>query len=71
MSHSITEAPPEEIATELYQIGSRLRVLSELSRIQAFKAQGQNSAELFNGCKLLLETSQICEELSKGFLEIA
>jgi hypothetical protein len=71
MSHSITEAPPEEIATELYQIGSRLRVLSELSRIQAFKAQGQNRAELFNGCNLLLETSKICEDLSKGFLEIA
>jgi hypothetical protein len=71
MSHSITEAPPEEIATELYQIGSRLRVLSELSRIQALKAQGQNRAELFNGCNLLLETSKICEDLSKGFLEIA
>ena len=41
MNHSITEAPPEEIATELYQIGSRLRILSEFSRNQALRAQAQ------------------------------
>jgi len=72
MIHSITEAPPEEIATELYQIGSRLRILSELSRSQALKAQAQNRrTEYFNGYNLLLEASRICEDLSQGFLEIA
>lgn len=72
MIHSITEAPPEEIATELYQIGSRLRILSELSRGQALKTQAQERrAEYFNGYNLLLEASRICEDLSQGFLEIA
>lgn len=72
MKRSITEAYPEEIATELYQISSRLRILSELSRSQAFKHQTQRKRqELFNGCSLLLEASRICEDLGLGFLEIS
>lgn len=72
MNHSITEAPPEEIATELYQIGSRLRILSEFSRNQALRAQAQEKRmEFFNGHALLLEASKICEALGLGFLEIA
>lgn len=72
MTKSITEAHPEEIATELYQIGSKLRILSEISRSQAIKAQSQDKrTEFFNGYNLLLEASKICEDLSRGFLEIA
>jgi hypothetical protein len=72
MVKSITEAYPEEIATELYQIGSRLRILSEFSRNQAFRAKVQGKRqELFNGYDLLLEASKICEDLGQGFLEIS
>lgn len=72
MVQSITEAPPEEIATELYQIGSRLRILSEFSRSQALRAQAPNKrTEFFNGYNLLQEASRICEDLGQGFLEIA
>jgi len=72
MNKSITEAHPEEIAMELYQIGSRLRILSEFSRSQAFKTKTQGKQqEFFNGYSLLLEASKICEDLGQGFLEIA
>lgn len=71
MAKSITEAYPEDIATELYQIGSRLRILSELSRSQAIKAKAQGKQrEFFNGYNLLQEASKICEDLGQGFLEI-
>ena len=42
MIKSITEAYPEEIATELIHIGSRLRILSELSRSQALKQKAKD-----------------------------
>mgnify|MGYP001300194607 CR=1 FL=1 len=72
MVQSITEAYPEEIATELYQIGSRLRILSEFSRSQALKMNAQDKqTEFYNGYNLLLEASKICEDLGQGFLEIA
>jgi len=72
MTKSITEAHPDEIATELYQIGSRLRILSEFSRSQALKTKAQGKQqELFNGYSLLLEASKICEDLGQGFLEIS
>jgi hypothetical protein len=72
MVQSITEAYPEEIATELYQIGSRLRILSEFSRSQALKMKAQDKqTEFYNGYNLLLEASKICEDLGQGFLEIA
>ena len=72
MIQSITEAPPEEIATELYQISSKLRILSELSRGQALRSQARNKkTEFFNGYALLQEASRICEDLGQGFLEIA
>ena len=72
MAKSITEAYPEDIATELYQIGSRLRILSELSRSQAIKAKAQGKQrEFFNGYNLLQEASKICEDLGQGFLEIS
>jgi hypothetical protein len=69
---SITEAYPDEIATELIRIGSRLRILSEFSRNQALqqKAQGKQQ-EFFNGSNLLLEASKLCEDLGQGFLEIS
>ncbi len=72
MVQSITEAYPEEIATELYQIGSRLRILSEFSRSQALKMNAQDKqTEFYNGYNLLQEASKICEDLGQGFLEIA
>jgi hypothetical protein len=71
MVKSITEAYPEEIATELYQIGSRLRILSEFSRSQALKTKAhEKQQEFFNGYNLLLEASKICEDLGQGFLDI-
>lgn len=72
MAKSITEAYPEEIATELYQIGSRLRILSEFSRNHALKQEAQEKQkEFFNGYSLLQEASKICEDLGQGFLEIS
>jgi hypothetical protein len=72
MTKSITEAHTEEIATELYQIGSRLRILSEFSRSKALKTKARGKQqEFFNGYSLLLEASKICEDLGRGFLEIS
>jgi hypothetical protein len=62
------EICPTEIATELYRISSRLRILSEFSRI-AFE-QYDGRAEFLDGYVLLQETSKICEDLGIGFLEI-
>ena len=72
MIKSITEAYPEEIATELIHIGSRLRILSELSRSQALKQKTKDKrGEFFNGYSLLQEASKICEDLGQGFLDIS
>lgn len=72
MAESITEAYPEEIATELIHIGSRLRILSELSRSQALKQKAHDKREeFFNGYNLLQEASKICEDLGQGFLDIS
>jgi len=68
----ITEAYPEEIATELIHIGSRFRILSEFSRMQALQQKAQvKQQEFFTGYNLLLEASKLCEDLSQGFLEIS
>ena len=72
MSKSITEAYPEEIAIEIIHIGSRLRILSELSRSQALTQKAQDKREEFlNGYCLLQEASKICEDLGQGFLDIS
>ena len=63
---SITEAYPEEIATELYQIGSRLRILAEMSYIVGIKRKHQSKDYLF-ARELLHETSEICSDLGDGF----
>ena len=63
---SITEAYPDEIATELYQIGSRLRILAEMSYIGGIKHKHQSKDYLL-ARELLHETSEICSDLGDGF----
>lgn len=63
---SITEAYPDEIATELYQIGSRLRILAEMFYIMGIKHKRQ-SKEYLLARGLLHETSEICSNLGDGF----
>lgn len=70
MKQSITEPYPEDIATELYQISSKIRILAEFSRNLALRSTS-GKEEYFNGYDLLMEASEICKDLGQGFLEIS
>jgi hypothetical protein len=70
LKSSITDIYPEEIATELYQISSKIRILAEFSRGLALRSPN-GKEEYFNGYDLLIEASEICEDLGQGFLEIS
>ena len=67
MRSSITEASPELLASEMYEIGSRLRALAEMSYVQAIRKGSNEHLQIY---AMLREISEIVEDVGEGFLEI-